>query len=524
MSAVLDQALADAASLTESGQYPIARRKLARLSNTSQNDANVQQGLGAWFYQVGDHVAAAFCFDRWVRADSNSADALISLGSAIQMSGALDQAAASYEAALRLAPDRADAWSNLGTVYQAQRDLNRASDAYERARQIKPDDPDALAGLASIFSYRGESQRAVELLQSVELPAEHVEVALLHADLLRKAGAAQEAEARLRKALKARKLTRSQRARLDFGLGDALDAQDRTDEAFASYLRGNSSRGEVYDAEGHHGFVGYIAYRSGARRTITADAKAPAPLFIIGMPRSGTSLLEQMLDCHPGVVAMGERDALPQLVSGLAGEGSRYPYPEDPAALTWDVLTEAAKQYRAQWTDIDQAQFVTDKLPGNWLYLDIMARLFPNARVINMRRHLADVGWSLFSNIFANGALTFSYSMEDIGAYYADYHQMMELWRARPPLPLLDVHYEDLIAEPEVALRRVSEFLGIGFDDAMLDFHNSRRVTMTASNDQVRKPIYSSSVGRADRYADYLKPLIEAVRAGGVDVDADGSQ
>ena len=519
MAASLDQALAHAAALAADGNYAMARRHLAALSNTSQKDPTIQRRLGGWFFQMGDHSAAAFCFDRWVRADPDSSDALVSLGSAVQMSGALEQAAMSYEAALRLAPERADAWSNLGTVYQGQRDLNRAWDAYERARQIEPDAPDALAGLASVHVLRGEHDAALGLLERSKLPDDHVEIALLHARLLRRRGDALAAESRLRAAAGAPSVTRSQRSRIDFALGDALDAQERIDEAFASYLRANSSRGVTYDADGHHGFVGFVAYRSSAPRPVTALSQGPAPLFIVGMPRSGTTLLEQMLDAHDAVVGLGERDDLPRIVAAYAAQGARYPYPESPATLTAEALQGGADRYRAAWPAFDDSvRYATDKLPGNWLYLDMMARLFPNARVLNVRRHVSDVGWSLFSNDFAHQSLPFSYSLKDIGEHYIDYHQLMEVWHATPPLPLLDVVYEELVCEPEKTLTRISEFLGIEFDPAMLEFHTSPRVALTVSNEQVRQPLYSSSIGRSDRYADYLAPLMDTLEKGGVDV------
>lgn len=522
MSDVLEQALARAAALSADGNFTEARRQLAALSNTSQRDAAVQEQLGAWFFRMGDYIAAAFCFDRWVRADGSSADALVSLGSAMQMTGALEQAAASYEAALRLRPDRSDAWSNLGTVYQGQQDLDRARDAYERARQIDPQSPDALAGLASVLSLRGDHDKALDLLQSATLPEEHVEVALLHARLLRRRGDAQPAEVRLREAAKAPTITRSQRSRLDFALGDTLDAQSRVDEAFAAYLRANSSRGVNYDADGHHGFVAFIAYRSSAARTVVANANDPAPLFIVGMPRSGTTLLEQILDCHSAVNALGERNDLPRVVAGLAQAGKRYPYPEDPASLTRAALDAGAAKYREGWPDTpDGVRYLTDKLPGNWLYLDMIARMFPNARVINMRRNVKDVGWSLFSNDFARQALPFAYSLKDIGEHYVDYHQLMEVWHATPPLPLLDVHYESLVADPEAELQRVVDFLGLPFEPEMLNFHESQRVALTVSNDQVRQPLYQSSVGRSEQYADYLAPMLDALKNGGVDAQPD---
>ncbi len=343
------------------------------------------------------------------------------------------------------------------------------------------------------------------MLNSAPDTADSADLALLHARLLNRDGNANAAEARLRQATKAADVTRQQRVRLDFALGDALDAQGRVDEAFATYLRANSTRGAGYDVDYHRGLVAFIAYRSSARRSVTARADHTAPLFIVGMPRAGMALLARQLSRHPEVGVRQARVGLSEVVGQLAEAGKRYAYPEDPKALTANVLEAGANRYRGNWQGIaEDIRYVCDTAPGNWLYLDMMARLFPNARVINVRRNPHDTCWSLFSRDHADAPLAFAYSLENISEQFVDYHQLMEVWRAAPPLPLLDVDYEALVADPHKVLNRVLEFLALeGPADPLL---NTRQ-----------QSLHDTSVGRAGPYRDYLGVVDKALRDSGID-------
>ncbi|MFK7886068.1 MAG: sulfotransferase [Gammaproteobacteria bacterium] len=507
----------------QTGRYPQARALLLQFCSRFQPGAASLRQIGGWFFRAGDYAASAPVFERWCELEAasadvvTSADALISLGSARQMMGQNAAAAKCYRAALDADANRADAWSNLGTVHQAERDLERAHEAYSKALALEPGNPESVAGLASVMDLGGDTQSALALLAAHEETAHtNVELAILTAKLLRRTGEAARAQRVAAGALETPNLTRAQAARLSFTLADALDAQDRTDDAFALYARANQQRGARFDAAAHLAFIEHLieAHGTTAPDTVVTPA-APAPLFIVGMPRSGTTLVEQMLGCHSAVQAMGERRALPPSVAAILPRHERFPYPASPSALTDDVLQLAARRYRQGLPDVGSARWVTDKLPGNFIYAALIRNIFPNARIIHCQRDPLDVGLSLFCNDFAQASLPFAYSLDHIGQYYLHYRKLMAHWEHVDTAPIINVRYEDLVREPREQITRVLSFLDESFEDSVLDFHASKRVALTASNDQVRRPLYTSSIGRASRYEEHLAPLRQLLNQAG---------
>ncbi len=477
-------------------------------------DVSLQRQVGGALYGAGKLRAAAECFQRWYKLAPGDADAALSLGSCVQMLGHLNEAETYYRAALVADPSRADAWSNLGTMYQGRQDLAAASDAYKRSLALNAQSPEALAGLASVLHTQGQSDEALALLlERRSAVAANTETALLFAKLSRRCDDAELAEQVVRERLASPTLSRADQARLTFALADALDFQDRTDEAFAAYARANELKNVSFDTASHARYIDLICSVDHVARDFAPPLRSPAPLFIVGMPRSGTTLIEQMLSCHSRVHAAGERNALPHAVASLAPSGAAYPYPHPWSDVTEAQFAIAADAYRGGlWSQAGDVDFVTDKLPGNFYYLGVLPALFPNARVIHCQRDPVDVGLSLFCNDFAFASLPFSYSLAHIGHYYRDYHRLMAHWADVATVPRLDLRYEEMVADPQQQIERVLTFLGLEYEPGVLAFHDSKRVAFTASNEQVRQPVYTSSVGRSSRYHKQLASLRDLVR------------
>ncbi|MFK8015292.1 MAG: sulfotransferase [Gammaproteobacteria bacterium] len=513
-------AMALAETLNAQGRQSDAVDVLRSLSRLRPTDVALQRRLGGVMFRAGQWEVAASCFDLWCAAAPDDADALISLGSSLQMQGDLSRACALYEQALVVDPTRADAWSNLGTLQQGRKDLAAARQAYDRALALDASNAEAVAGLASVSEFEGDSQAASALLlEHANIAPQNTELSLLLAKLKRRSGEAVAAENVLRDRLSVSSLARAEASRLRFCLGDALDTQDRCAEAFVQYQQANELKRVSFDPAGHRAFVDHIVKApSGVQSGGPQAAEiAPAPLFIVGMPRSGTTLIEQMLGCHARVHAAGERSALPRSVRQLLTRDATFPYPTHINAASIDQLNTVAEAYRGSlWEDAGDVNFVTDKLPGNFVYLGVLPMLFPNARVIHCRRDPLDVALSLYARDFAFASLPFAYSLDHIGDYYADYRRLMAHWKATAPLPILDLEYARLVADPEHEIRRVCDFLELPFESQMLAFHQSDRVAFTASNAQVRQPVYTSSVGRAGRYAEELAPLRARLKSAGL--------
>jgi hypothetical protein len=242
-----------------------------------------------------------------------------------------------------------------------------------------------------------------------------------------------------------------------------------------------------------------------------AASTTEVPIFVVGMPRSGTTLVEQILSSHSGVVGAGELPFVGQLVNFVARTSATLGgYPACLPSLELENLQDLANRYMARLDQIDgRASRVIDKLPGNLLHLGFIALLFPQARVVYCRRDPLDVCLSCyFQNL---SKINYSWSLEDLGFCHREYERMMAHWRQVLPLRMIEVRYEDLVRQQEGVSRQLVAFCGLEWEDRCEAFYKNTRPVHTASALQVRKPMYSSSIGRWRHYEAYLEPLRQAL-------------
>ena len=238
-----------------------------------------------------------------------------------------------------------------------------------------------------------------------------------------------------------------------------------------------------------------------------------APVFIIGMPRSGTTLIEQILASHPKVFAAGEREDFAKAVDELhriTGNGS--PFPETTAMSGPHLRRLGASYLQRIGAAASTADRITDKMPGNFLYAGYINLALPNARIIHARRDPMDTCFSCFSQSFGDDSLPYTYDLGELGRFYRAYEALMAHWReVLPPGAMLEVQYEEVVADLEGQARRIVAYCGLEWDARCLDFHRTERPVRTASMAQVRQPIYTSSVGRWRPYQAFLGPLRAAL-------------
>jgi hypothetical protein len=308
-------------------------------------------------------------------------------------------------------------------------------------------------------------------------------------------------------------LTPSAQIDLHFALAKAYEDIDRPKHAFRHLMRGNMlQRQQInYDEAAVLGTLARIA------ETFTPDLMqrlsgggnpSTQPIFIIGMPRSGTTLVEQMLAAHPAVQAGGERqDFAMALAASVPGA-----YPQNLAAATPAQLTALGAAYVSRLTAAPPtAERFTDKLPSNFIFAGLIHLALPNARIIHTRRDPLDTCLSCFSILFG-GEQRFAYDLGELGRYYRAYETLMAHWRSVLPAGvMIEIEYEDVVADTEHAARAIVAHCGLPWDDACLQFHEVERPVLTASAAQVRQPVYRNSVGRWRAYEEELGPLIEAL-------------
>jgi tetratricopeptide (TPR) repeat protein len=475
--------LADRGSLVEAiDQYRQA-------ANLYPDVPEVHHGLGAALARNGDHDEAAACLTQAITLRPDFAEAHFELGNANRALGRLNAAAENFHAAIAARPDYAEAHLNLAGTLQ---ELGRFAEAEPLLRRAVDLDPEL-------------SQAHYQILTNRKITnADRPELERLD-KLLARAGTPD-----------------TDRVNLGFALGKSFDDLGEPDRAFGYFAEANRLKRAAshYDpaavAAQFAAIAGVFDQAFLAARAGWGE-RSKRPVFILGMPRSGTTLVEQILASHPQAFGAGELPVIGRMAARLQAEsGAEAPYPEGAATLGEAAVKRLARQYLKRLEDRDAtAARVSDKMPANFIHLGLIALMFPEAAVIHCRRDPVDTCLSCYFQNFTL-PLPFAYDLGGLGRYFADYERLMAHWRAALPRPPLEVEYEALIADQEDQSRRIVAHCGLDWDPRCLAFHETERAIGTASVWQVRQPIYRSSVRKWRRYEAHLGPLLEALGPGRV--------
>ena len=301
-----------------------------------------------------------------------------------------------------------------------------------------------------------------------------------------------------------------------FALGNIADANGAFDRAFGHYETANSLHRQsvVYETEGNSRlFDRLIATYSKSffEHKRTLGNPSTLPVFIVGLPRSGTTLVEQILASHGSIHGAGEIESLAGVNHSITRRfADSKPAPECMSLIDARTVDEFSALYLAELRlRSASAERVVDKLPGNFVRIGLIKTLFPNAHVVHCTRNPLDTCLSLYFHYFQ--ALTCSFDLRELGRYFVDYRRLMAHWDDASPGGIFEVRYEELVAEPERISRALVDHLDLDWDERCLEFHKNDRSVMSPSNLQVRRPIYSTSIGRWRRYEKHLEPLIEVL-------------
>ena len=504
------------AACAQLGEFAEAEPCYRALVAQEPNEAMHYYYLGLTLVMQRRLPDAVPVFARMLKARPNFPEGHMQMGCLLRDLGRHAAAIEHFEQALRLNPGLSDAAVFLGNLHVFQGDMDAALRRYEQALAQRPDHPDAMAGKALVLERRGDKQAAWELLQPVVAQGGGTPNAVIaYALLAPRFAAVAQAQALLRGMLGRPGLAPSQQQELHFALGKLCDRQGEYDAAFTHYAAGNALAQLPVDVPGLRARAEHIKHffsHNALPQASAPTAETPRPIFIVGMPRSGTSLVEQILASHPQVAAGGELETLQDIerdAGGLLERGE--PYPECLTHASADDLTRLAERYYSAIRPLaNGARYVTDKLPPNYERLGLIQSLFPDARIIHTQRDPRDTCLSCFFQNFGN-THAYSTNLRALGEVYGIYRDLMAHWHATLKMPILDVAYEDIVADAETNVRRLLEFCGLPWHDDCLNFHASKRYVNTASYDQVRQPLYDSSVGRWRHYEHQLGELLEAL-------------
>jgi tetratricopeptide (TPR) repeat protein len=488
------------------------------------------------YYNLGNTLAAQAKLDEAVAVyrhgialAPNVANGHNNLGTALERQGKLDEAAAAFRRALELEPQHPSALYNLGNILKNKADYEEAIAHYRKSLAGRPEFADAWNNMGAVLAERGDLDEARSAYQkAVEVEPTR---AAYHRNLANaKRFEPDDPQLAVMEALSRNLATVPERERVDlpFALGKAYADLKQHERSFRCLLAGNAlKRSQIAYNE-----ADALQYMQRIRTVFDAEllrAKAghgdpaPTPVFIVGMPRSGTTLIEQIIASHPQAVGAGELFDLDNIVQGLAGRnGVAFRFPEVVATMSGEELRQVGTRYvAATRAHGPSAERIADKMPWNFHFAGLIHLALPNARIIHARRDPVDTCLSCFSILFEGDGNPYTYDLGELGRFYRGYDSLMAYWRAvLPPGVMIEVQYEEVVDDLETQARQIIAHCGLEWDEACLAFHKTRRPVRTSSVAQVRQPIYQSSVGRWRPYREQLRPLLEEL---GIDPDSDAA-
>jgi len=510
---VLQQALA----LHRAGRLPEAENLYRQILLAEPNHTDALHFLGVLENQVGKHDISAELISRAISIRPDYVEAHYNLGITFYTQGKLDKAEASYRRALVLNPDYTDVHYNLGLALKDQGKLDEAISSFRRAINLKPDYAEAHHNLGVVFGELGKLDEAVNCYKkTLSLKPYYVRAYRGLTQIVKYTDIDDVIRAMEHLYNKKEKLPAADRVDLGFALGKVYEDLKVYAKSMRFLLEANLLKRKTYQYfikddhdlfarieqvfspeffASHHGF----------------GCLDRTPIFIVGMPRSGTSLIEQILASHPEVFGAGELDLLRKMTHSFCAGHSNAPFPECMLELGRDVSVKMGSAYVGKIREYaPDIKYITDKMPHNFLRIGLIKTILPNAKVIHCKRNPMDNCFSIFKTDFTviHG---YAYDMVELGRYYNLYQDLMAHWEKVLPGFIHTIRYEEMVSDQREQTKSLLDFCGLPWDEACLSFHKTKRRVRTVSLAQVRQPIYRDSVELWKRYAKQLEPLRKAI-------------
>lgn len=540
---------------------PLPHKKLGRVLAALGKGTEADQAFQDYFERDPDKGAVAVGADHLkagrtddavttlrdvLRQDPNNVDAMVFLALAyLQKDQHIEDAEALLRRATQAAPDHVTAWLNLGSILARRNKRPEALEAYRTATRIEPSHPGAWSLLANCHAHLGQTDAAKHAFErAIKLQPDHANTQMGYGHVLKTLGDQPAALKAYREAIRLRpssgevywsmanlkvfhfedeeveamlgqlergNLQTSEEVHFRFALGKAFEDRKDWEKAWHYYHTGNQKqRPEVY-----HDPLEDREKKQAIREVFSADFiaahegsghDAPDPILVVGLPRSGSTLIEQILASHSQVEGTAELPNLGRLslsIGRYRPDGVQFPEAcADLRPRDWRQLGKRYLDETREYRETDRP-FFTDKLPNNFPLIGLLHLILPNARVINTRRHPLDTLLGNYKQLYGKGQ-NFTYDLFDLAEYYKDYHSMMAHWHTVLPGKVLDVHYEDTVLDTEAQVRRILDHCGLPFEEACLRPWETERAVRTASSEQVRQPIYTGALGKWRRYEPWL--------------------
>jgi len=477
--------------------------------------APVYCALGKALSEAGHPKQAMEKFRKGLQLDPKLAEAHVGMGVLNCGIGGLENAEYHFQEALKIEKNNFGAYIGLASVKRFTGEYEKGLEYLEKAEKLNDNDQTLFAGLkVNLLEQMGDKERAYNIINThIENDTMNAQAATVFSRLCRKYDRCDEAMKMIDDFIDRPTTDTTEKQALMYAAGDMLDKQSNYDAAMSYYKKANEAVDISCDRQAHinyHNNVIKCFSKSALQDMSRSNEESSRPIFVLGMPRSGTTLTEQILATHADVFGAGELDYIKKLEMSIRGVGSaaETDYDSTIMGLTQGELSERAKIYLDKINKLDsKVRYVIDKMPNNFIQIGLISLLFPNARIIHCRRNALDNCLSIYFQSFI-WSHDYALDLADVGFYYNEHERLMSHWKEVIDIPILTVQYEDILQDQEAMSRKLLDFCDLEWDESVMKFYDSKRDVGTASYDQVRRPIYQSSKQRWKNYEKHIGSLI----------------
>lgn len=538
------QKLKQAAALHQRGKLLDAKKIYESVLKRKPNNFDALHSLGLVAYQTGNlHQAEVFfakaitlnpnvadaynnrgvvlrdlerldealaSYDKATALESDFALAFFNRGDVLSDLGRLDEALASYDNAIALKPDFAEAYSSRGIVLCDLGRVDEALASYDKAIALKPDFAEAYNNRGNALRIKGNLSRAIEDFNcALEIKPDYA-VCYRNYSLVNTFKRDDAIILKMKELLSVGHLSENALMQLYFALSKAEHDLDNKELCINHLIQGNAIRKKylAYDISQDEKLFASIKQFFDAdaanKGTSLVSNFSTTPIFIVGMPRSGTTLVEQIISSHSKVFGAGELEYLDEAIVKSNWRLEK----ERPL-----IFSTVRDHYNLKISKVSDAPIITDKLPLNFRWIGFIKNALPKAKIVHLKRNPAAVCWSNLKTYFPAKGMAFSFSIQDIAKYYRLYEDIMEFWRRKYPGKIYDLTYEKLTENQEEETRRLFEYLELTWENNVLEFHKNERAISTASGIQVRQEMYTGSSLEWKKYEQWLQPMLRILNA-----------
>lgn len=476
-----------------------------------------RNNLGHIFTELGELNSALAIFESLSAAKPGSVEVLNNIGVVYDSMGKAQEAEAAYRKAIDINPALVETRCHLGFLLASEGRTRDALECFNANLAMMPDHLSSIAGKASALEKTGQLEEASTTIASASPgTTTNPDVILSYCTVMLRRNKTADAIKQAERLLSEGNIPAKGIVDLHFALGDLYEKNRDYARAFRHFEQANRLSPCTYVHENHVRYINNIITATGKEVLAQLPRSGISSrdfVFIVGMPRSGTSLVEQIISSHPAVFGAGELRYMGDIAASFSPPAAKdQKYPAGLSQLSLQDVEGLAMRYLRPVLEIaGESPLVTDKMPHNFLYLGLINILFPQARIIHVTRSPLDNCLSLYFHGF-NPMHSYTTDMQMLGNYYREYQRLMSHWSDVLDIPVMNIRYEDIVDNLEQSARGMLAFCGLDWSDNCLNFHENRRFVKTPSYDQVRQPIYTGSVNRWMNYREFIAPLESSLR------------